>query len=95
MADNEILFGTVLDERFRLTLWEVCQICEVSAEQVAALVDEGVIEVEGEAPSNWRFTASAFERLKIALRLERDLGVNREGTALILDLLEEVNRLRR
>jgi chaperone modulatory protein CbpM len=94
MQENEILSGTVLDEHFRLTLVEVCQICEVSAEEVIELVNEGVIEVEGAEPSTWRFNAPAFERLRIALRLERDLGVNLEGAALVIDLLEELNRLR-
>lgn len=94
MQENEILSGTVLDEHFRLTLVEVCRICKVSAEEVIALVNEGVVEVEGKEPSTWRFNALAFERLRIALRLERDLGVNLEGAALVIDLLEELNRLR-
>lgn len=92
MHEHEILSGTLLDEHFRLSLVEVCQICEVSAEEVIALVNEGVLEAEGEEPASWRFTASAFERLRIALRLKRDLGINFESAALILDLLEERNR---
>jgi chaperone modulatory protein CbpM len=94
MQDLEVLSGILLDERFRLTLGEVCRIFEVSAEEVIELVNEGVVEVEGEEPSTWSFTASAFERLRIALRLARDLGVNPAGTALVLDLLEELERLR-
>lgn len=94
MQESEILSGTVLDEHFRLTLVEVCRICEVSTEEVVELINEGVIEVEGDQPSDWRFDAAAFERLRIALRLERDLGVNLAGAALVIDLLEELNRLR-
>ncbi len=94
MQESEILSGTVLDEHFRLTLVEVCRICEVSTEKVVELVNEGVIEVEGSEPSDWRLDAAAFERLRIALRLERDLGVNFAGAALVIDLLEELNRLR-
>jgi len=33
-------------------------------------------------------------RVRCALRLESDLGVNLAGAALALDLLEELNRLR-
>lgn len=94
MQENEILSGTVLDEHFRLTLVEVCRICEVSAEEVIELVNEGAIEVEGAEPSTWRFNASAFERLRIAFRLMRDLELNPAGAALAIDLLEELNRLR-
>ncbi|HEB78803.1 MAG TPA: MerR family transcriptional regulator [Methylothermaceae bacterium] len=91
---EKILTGVVLDENFRITLVEVCRIFEVSAERVIELVDEGVIEAEGREPQQWRFDATAFERLRAALRLERDLGVNPAGAALALDLLEELRRLR-
>ncbi len=94
MLQEKILSGVVLDEHFRLTLIEVCQICEVSAERVIELVDAGVIEVEGNEPPQWLFDALAFQRLRAALRLERDLGVNPAGAALALDLLEELRRLR-
>ncbi len=95
MQESEMLSGTVLNEHFRLTLVEVCRICEVSTEKVVELVNEGVIEVEGSEPPDWRFDAAAFERLRIALRLERDLGINLAGAALVIDLLEELSRLRR
>jgi len=94
MRQEKVLAGVVLDENFRLTLVEVCQICEVSAERVIELVDQGVIEVEGAEPLDWYFGALAFQRLQAALRLERDLGVNPAGAALALDLLEELERLR-
>ncbi len=94
MLQERVLAGVVLDEHFRVTLIEVCQICQVSAERVIELVDEGVIEVEGIEPPEWRFDALAFQRLQAALRLERDLGVNPAGAALALDLLEELRRLR-
>ncbi len=94
MLQEKILTGVVLDENFRITLVEVCRIFEVSAERVIELVDEGVIEAEGREPQQWRFDATAFERLRAALRLERDLGVNPAGAALVLDLLEELRRLR-
>ena len=94
MRQEKVLAGVVLDENFRLTLVEVCQICEVSAERVIQLVDQGVIEVEGAEPPDWYFGALAFQRLQAALRLERDLGVNPAGAALALDLLEELKRLR-
>jgi len=94
MLQEKIFTGVVLDENFRLTLLEICRICEVSAERVIELVDAGVIEVEGAEPLHWRFDALAFRRLQAALRLERDLGINPAGAALALDLLEELRRLR-
>ncbi|WP_022947932.1 chaperone modulator CbpM [Methylohalobius crimeensis] len=95
MREEKVLSGVVLDEHFRLTLVEICRVCEIQPETVIELVNEGVIEAEGLQPSEWRFDAAAFQRLRIALRLERDLGVNPVGAALVLDLLEELNRLPR
>jgi chaperone modulatory protein CbpM len=36
-----------------------------------------------------------LRRARLAVRLERDLEVNLAGVALALDLLEEIDRLRR
>jgi len=36
----------------------------------------------------------ALKRLQIAIRLQQDLGVNLAGSALVLDLLEEMQALR-
>jgi chaperone modulatory protein CbpM len=36
-----------------------------------------------------------LKRLQIALRLQQDLDINLPGSALILDLLEEMERLKR
>lgn len=94
MLQEKIFTGVVLDENFRITLVEVCQIFGVSTERIIELVNEGVIEVEGREPQQWRFDATAFERLRTALRLEQDLGINPAGAALVMDLLEELRRSR-
>ncbi|MEZ5581768.1 MAG: chaperone modulator CbpM [Candidatus Competibacteraceae bacterium] len=87
--------GTILDDNVRISLRELCQICGVNAERIMDMVDEGVLEPSGTSPPNWRFGGRSIVRLQIALRLQRDLRVNLAGTALVLDLLEEVEELRR
>jgi chaperone modulatory protein CbpM len=54
-----------------------------------------VLEPEGTSAYTWRFDTHALKRLQIAIRLEQDLGVNLPGSALELDLLEEMERLKR
>ncbi|BCX81627.1 chaperone modulatory protein CbpM [Methylomarinovum caldicuralii] len=96
MLQEKVFTGVILDENFRITLVEVCRIFEVSAERVIELVDQGVLEPQGgPEPTQWWFDAVAFERLRTALRLAQDLGVNPPGAALVLDLLEELRRTRR
>jgi chaperone modulatory protein CbpM len=89
-----LLSGDVLGEDVELTLVELCRTCQLPAERVYELVDEGIIEPLGREPAGWRFRWTSVRRVRCALRLERDLGVNLAGAALALDLLEELNRLR-
>ena len=89
-----LLTGDVLGEGVELTLAELCRTCQLPAERVYELVEEGIIEPLGREPAGWRFRWTSVRRVRCALRLEHDLGVNLAGAALALDLLEELDRLR-
>lgn len=89
-----LLSGDVLGDDLELTLVELCRTCQLPAERVYELVEEGIIDPLGREPSVWRFRWTSVQRVRCALRLERDLGVNLAGAALALDLLEELERLR-
>ena len=89
-----LLSGEVLEETVELTLGELCRACQLPAERVLELVQEGVIEPLGREQARWRFSGVSVRRAHCALRLEQDLGVNIAGAALALELLEELERLR-
>jgi len=89
------LEGVILDEATVLTLTELTRVCRVSTAQVSSMVAEGMLEPLGAAPEQWRFTGVAVRRARRAMRLQQDLEVNLAGAALALDLLDEVERLRR
>ncbi len=84
----------VVEEAYCLSLSELCRACHVSAARISDMIDEGVVEPHGSGPDDWRFDASALRRMRTALRLQQDLGVNPAGAALALDLLEELATLR-
>lgn len=88
------LTGFILEEQTELTLAQVCRACAVQAELIIELVDEGVIAASGEAPDQWHFTGVHMQRARVALRLQKDLGVNLAGAALALQLLDELETLR-
>jgi chaperone modulatory protein CbpM len=46
-------------------------------------------------PPSWRFDGIAVVRVQRAVRLQQDLGVNLPGIALALELLDELEALRR
>lgn len=88
------LTGFVLEDQTGLTLVEVCRACAAEPEMVMALVEEGLVAPSGSAPGDWRFTGTHMHRARVAVRLQKDLGVNLAGAALALQLLEELDTLR-
>lgn len=95
MVKQTILTGIIVDENTELTLVQLSQACGQPAEWVLELVEEGIIEPVGEDRAHWRFRGRSLRRVQIVQRLESDLGVNLAGAALALELLEEVEQLRR
>lgn len=93
--DSEILNGLLLDEQQLLTLAELSRACSMHAEWVISLVDEGILEPLGSGDAaHWRFSCAALPRARAAMRLQRDLGINLAGAALVLDLMEDLENLR-
>lgn len=72
-----------------LSLAQLCRACRVHADYVLELVEEGIIEPSGRHSRDWRFGGLSLQRVRKARRLQRDLGVNLAGIAIILPLLEE------
>ena len=90
----KLLSGEIFEEDIELSLADLCRACQLPAERVLELVQEGVIEPVGRDPACWRFQAISVRRVRCAQRLEQDLGVNVAGAALAIDLLEELEQLR-
>ena len=86
--------GIILDEQAQLTLEELSRACAAHAELIIELVEEGVVAPIGREPDSWRFTGAHMRRARVAVHLQRDLGVNLAGAALALQLLDEVEALR-
>lgn len=86
---------TILDENGEYSLRELCNVCKVHAEFIQELIDEGILSPQGQSPQEWRFAAIEIKRIQISIRLQEDLRINLPGTALALDLLEEIEQLRR
>lgn len=84
----------ILEEQTQLTLADLCRACAVHAERVIELVDVGVLEPIGREPSSWRFGGASLHRARMALRLQRDIGIDLAGAALALELLDEIEALR-
>ena len=86
--------GFILEEQTGLTLADLCRACAAQTELLVELVEEGVIVPSGDAPEGWRFTGVHLRHARVAIRLQRDLGVNPAGAALALQLMDELETLR-
>jgi chaperone modulatory protein CbpM len=84
---NETLSGELIGNETTLTVRELCRACSQQTEWVLELVDEGVLEPLSGSEQDLVFSAIELRRARTAMRLQRDLGVNLSGIALILDLL--------
>lgn len=93
-SKTEISSAELIDDSYCLSLSELCRVCGTHAEHVAELVAEGVLEPSGQIPTQWRFNTLCLRRVKIVVRLQRDLKVNTAGAALAVELIEELERLR-
>ncbi len=81
-----------LDRSVRFTLDEFCRACGARQTLVVEMIEYGIIEPEI-VGSDTPFHGEALVRAQVAARLIRDLGVNMQGAALAIELLDELDRL--
>lgn len=78
-----------------LSLEDLCRFCQADAAWIIELVEEGVLEPRGRTMRHWRFEGISIARARRARRLHRDLGIAGPGLAVVLELLEERDAMRR
>jgi chaperone modulatory protein CbpM len=93
-SDQRTLTGAIFDESAVLTLEDLSRMCSVDESHIMQFVEEGVLTVI-EVRSEWHFRGDALRRARLAVRLERDLELNLAGVALAVELIEEIEQLRR
>ena len=87
------LRGNVVEEEIELTTIELGRAVEATEEQIELWVVEGVLQPIGGSRAEWRFGGVALARMRVAMRLTRDLDLNASGVALALDLLDRIAAL--
>jgi chaperone modulatory protein CbpM len=86
----------ILDEDCLFTLDEISDACSVRTEYIIELVDEGIVEPmqQQRELKQWCFTGKSLIRARKARRLQQDLGIDLAGAAVVLDMMEEIEKLR-
>jgi chaperone modulatory protein CbpM len=94
-SQDQALTGAIVGESTRLSLRDLCRMCAVDERHIVAFVEEGVLTVVETAGGEWHFSGASLRRARLAVRLERDLELNLAGVALALELLDELEQMRR
>lgn len=94
MAQTDPLSGVLLDE-VALSLEELARACEVEPDWVVRHVQAGVLGADSSVEvSMWRFRSGDLARARRLLGVERAFDANEDIAALVLDLGDEIHRLR-
>ncbi len=94
-SEDQPLSGAIFEESALLSVKDLSRMCAVDERHIVEFVEEGVLNVVEINTTEWYFSGDALRRARLALRLERDLELNLAGVALALELMEELERLRR
>ena len=76
------------------TLMEVCERTHLPEQVLIDIVEEGVLEPEGQSPSEWRFDSYMLTVCQRAARLHRDFDIDWSGIPLCLDMIAQLESLR-
>ena len=75
---------------------DLARACGCRIDWVVRITEIGIVSppAADRPPADWRFAGTDLKRALEARRLERDFEINLEAVALILDLSQELRRLR-
>ncbi len=82
------------DNDIQLSFDEVLRACDGESQWVISLIEEAVIEINGD-PQQATFSGYQLSRIRRAQRISRDFDASPPAAALILQLLDELENLRK
>lgn len=78
-----------------LSLEQLAALCAVEQQWLLCRIEEGLLSPSADADGNWRFTSAGLLRVRRIAALERDFDALPELAALVADMQEEIDALRR
>ena len=93
MTHQAAIEGLRLGEDAWLGLDELARACGVATAWIEILVEEGLVRPQRSEPA-WCFGGEELARVRRIKRLQRDFDASLSSVAVMLDLLDEIERLR-
>src|ERR1700692_1706120 len=94
-SEDRALSVAISEDSALLTVKDLSRMCAVDERHIVEFVEEGVLSVVEVDATEWHFTGADMRRARLAVRLEPDLKISLAGVALAIELMEELERLRR
>ena len=91
---DEVLIGVLVEDSW-LTLEQVASACSVEPEWLLHRIEEGLLPGATSIAGTWHLAGSSLLRARRMRQMERDFEAVPELAALVSDLLEEMDILRR
>lgn len=94
MRDEDILIGSLMEDSW-LTLEQVAAACTVEPAWLMRHIEEGLLPHAECVAGVWRFSSISLQRARRMRQMERDFDAGPELAALVADMLDEIDELRR
>jgi len=94
MQTTLITVETIVEENC-LSLEEFASLCAVEPDWVIQHIHDGLLSGVSQENDHWRFSTMQLTRAKRILTIERNFEASPELAALVADMQEEMDRLRR
>ena len=94
MPNSEIMVATVVEESY-LSVEQLANLCAVDPVWVLQHIEDGLLSAAKLEGGNLRFSALELTRAKRILNIERNFDALPELAALVADMQEELDNLRR
>lgn len=95
MTKSSVITGVVLSETTTFSAVEVCERFHIPNELLLEMIEQGLFHQQPSEAKQLALNLHDLQRIETAIRLHRDLEVNLPGVALALDLLDELQQLRK
>ncbi|MGD9842302.1 MAG: chaperone modulator CbpM [Steroidobacteraceae bacterium] len=92
--DDAVLIGTLVEESW-LPLEQVASACSVEPEWLLHRIEEGLLPGAASVSGTWHLSSISVVRARRMWQLERDFDAVPELAALVGDMLDELDALRR
>lgn len=90
---DKVYQGIPIEEEQELSLVMLCNYCRVHPDHIIEMVNEGILDPQGNSAVEWRFSFTTVERVRKAKRLQHDFELNMPGVAMVMHLIERIEQL--